>query len=460
MAPKKPKDLSLQVFTDEDWARMLKLRGLLVVEIYSSFYGPCIAMQSSLKKMKMVDISSDYLVLVMAQADDIAILERFRNTCDPVWILFGNGKLITTVFGVNPPVLIKLIKDEFANELKVMAGTLKRPDKSLATVTPEEIERARQNEEKDAQLNAVKEEEMNVRLERYRLISLHRLQHLLPHQTIVLYFTNGRSPSGEYPAMTKMTTFYEKLQLSVQTLEDVQLNEEKIRRIFFQSTFEISKALAATLVHCVSSILQYEPTEEEEEPLPLGELEARVAAVVYGPPQLRLPTLWAPLTAIEKCAAMEALYAYKLQSEMDFMLDELPPPQTILVFEAKRSGGIELMLKRNKEILFNYGYFSSGNPADHPRLISKDWATMKKFDRFKMASTKLVVGLLELDDDNLVKFLLTDPIYVSPDGETGSRMAEVFFPPNYDTMQGEIPLTLPDVYSVSDMEEAFNEVQM
>ncbi|KAI5696786.1 hypothetical protein M8J76_006372 [Diaphorina citri] len=235
MAPKKPKDLSLQVFTDEDWARMLKLRGLLVVEIYSSFYGPCIAMQSSLKKMKMVDISSDYLVLVMAQADDIAILERFRNTCDPVWILFGNGKLITTVFGVNPPVLIKLIKDEFANELKVMAGTLKRPDKSLATVTPEEIERARQNEEKDAQLNAVKEEEMNVRLERYRLISLHRLQHLLPHQTIVLYFTNGRSPSGEYPAMTKMTTFYEKLQLSVQTLEDVQLNEEKIRRIFFQS---------------------------------------------------------------------------------------------------------------------------------------------------------------------------------------------------------------------------------
>ncbi|KAI5697551.1 hypothetical protein M8J75_012151 [Diaphorina citri] len=261
-------------------------------------------------------------------------------------------------------------------------------------------------------------------------------------------------------------------------------------------SFEISKALAATLVHCVSSILQYEPTEEEEEPLPLGELEARVAAVVYGmqedgkidcnrprtgsvagtyyttapddsaassdkgPPQLRLPTLWAPLTAIEKCAAMEALYAYKLQSEIDFMLDELPPPQTILVFEAKRSGGIELMLKRNKEILFNYGYFSSGNPADHPRLISKDWATMKKFDRFKMASTKLVVGLLELDDDNLVKFLLTDPIYVSPDGETGSRMAEVFFPPNYDTMQGEIPLTLPDVYSVSDMEEAFNEVQM
>ncbi|XP_026677234.1 uncharacterized protein LOC103506369 [Diaphorina citri] len=329
MAPKKPKDLSLQVFTDEDWARMLKLRGLLVVEIYSSFYGPCIAMQSSLKKMKMVDISSDYLVLVMAQADDIAILERFRNTCDPVWILFGNGKLITTVFGVNPPVLIKLIKDEFANELKVMAGTLKRPDKSLATVTPEEIERARQNEEKDAQLNAVKEEEMNVRLERYRLISLHRLQHLLPHQTIVLYFTNGRSPSGEYPAMTKMTTFYEKLQLSVQTLEDVQLNEEKIRRIFFQSSIEL--------------------------------MLKRNKEILFN-------------------------YGYF-------------------------SSGIELMLKRNKEILFNYGYFSSGNPADHPRLISKDWATMKKFDRFKMASTKLVVGLLELDDDNLVKFLLTDPIY-------------------------------------------------
>jgi len=90
MARKKGDNLSipLEVETESQWENLLKREGLIVVDVFSGWSGPCTSMFSILRKLKL-DTNDDRLIMAAANADNIAQLAAFRNQSEPCWLFIG-----------------------------------------------------------------------------------------------------------------------------------------------------------------------------------------------------------------------------------------------------------------------------------------------------------------------------------------------------------------------------------
>ena len=106
-----PAALQTDVTTDEEWNEVLERKGLVLVDVYSKWAGPCQAMISTLKKVKM-EIGGDILSYAVARNDDISDLERFRGKSEPVWMFIQNGKMVNLFFGAHCPKLQRLLIEE------------------------------------------------------------------------------------------------------------------------------------------------------------------------------------------------------------------------------------------------------------------------------------------------------------------------------------------------------------
>ncbi|KAL1451771.1 hypothetical protein WDU94_006119 [Cyamophila willieti] len=329
----------------------------------------------------------------------------------------------------------------------------------------------------------------------YLLISFNRLKEYIPHWTVLLFFSNAKLPTGELAPVSTLNNMYINLGLDCKTSEEMTLTDSMINGIFAYSEFTLTEEVWPLLSTVTASIIQYNPyIPPPEGGLQMGRIEHKFATAVYGSTigyidpnnplptsiagrfytvksvelpknpkslkknaknasqseksdshtesftKVRIPMIWTPTNEISKCAAMSTLYPMRLRMEYGFILDKMPPPMILVAFEALRSGGIELMIKRDHKLVFKYGYFTSYKPQDEPELVAKDWATMKKFTKYKIMQTKLVVGFLIFDDNVLVDYLLTPPLYISADSDEGLKLAPVFFPPGFDQMEGERPM--------------------
>ncbi|XP_071592118.1 thioredoxin domain-containing protein 3 isoform X1 [Heliangelus exortis] len=127
MAGKK-KDIQFQtVITDENkWDEMLLSKGVVVIDVYQAWCGPCKAVVSLFRKLQTELAEDDMLHFAVAEADSIPALEIFRNRCEPVFLFCVNGKIITEVRGVNGPLLNKKITELVQEEREIAAGTKTR----------------------------------------------------------------------------------------------------------------------------------------------------------------------------------------------------------------------------------------------------------------------------------------------------------------------------------------------
>jgi len=94
MANRKKGDYSVlsEINTEEEWLTLLERKGLVVVDIYSDWSGPCSAMTNFLKKIKL-EVNDDLLHYAMAKSDTIPQLECFRGQCKPTWLFMAGGIL-------------------------------------------------------------------------------------------------------------------------------------------------------------------------------------------------------------------------------------------------------------------------------------------------------------------------------------------------------------------------------
>lgn len=102
--------LQIEVSTDEEWQQLLSRPGLIVVDVYSDWSGPCAAMTSTLRKIK-IELGEvvDYAI---ARNDDIEDLARFRGRSEPTWMFLQDGKVVNLMFGAHCPRLRKLLINE------------------------------------------------------------------------------------------------------------------------------------------------------------------------------------------------------------------------------------------------------------------------------------------------------------------------------------------------------------
>merc|ERR1711990_788384 len=101
--------------------RAVRYRGLTVMEVYTSYWGPCACVFN-----KLQSIYKDYMdrpvKLVCAECDNIEQLQDYKGKSMPIFLLYKKNQLIETVEGVNPPVLERLVQDNAPSKDELAAG--------------------------------------------------------------------------------------------------------------------------------------------------------------------------------------------------------------------------------------------------------------------------------------------------------------------------------------------------
>ncbi|XP_050821677.1 thioredoxin domain-containing protein 6 isoform X4 [Gopherus flavomarginatus] len=89
MASKK-KELILQVTINnqELWEEMLGFKGLIVVDVYQGWCGPCRTVVNLFRKIRN-ELGDDLLHFAVAEVDSIDALENYRGKCEPTFLFYA-----------------------------------------------------------------------------------------------------------------------------------------------------------------------------------------------------------------------------------------------------------------------------------------------------------------------------------------------------------------------------------
>ncbi|XP_060137033.1 thioredoxin domain-containing protein 3 [Zootoca vivipara] len=129
MASKK-KEVQLQtvILTQEQWEEMLLKKGLIVVDVYQAWCGPCKAVLSLFRKLKNEYGEDDLLHFAVAEANSIPSLLPFKDKCEPAFIFCVDGKMVDIVRGANGPLLCRKVIEMVERERRIVAGEEQRPE--------------------------------------------------------------------------------------------------------------------------------------------------------------------------------------------------------------------------------------------------------------------------------------------------------------------------------------------
>ncbi|XP_078541982.1 thioredoxin domain-containing protein 3-like [Lissotriton helveticus] len=125
----KKKEIQLQtvISTDEEWKNMMQSEGVTVVDIHQEWTGPCKAVHAILRKLK-AELGDEVLRLSAAPADNIESLKRFRDHCEPLFLVVTRGKIVARIKGANGPLLARTVTQYVEKEKKVLAGERQRSE--------------------------------------------------------------------------------------------------------------------------------------------------------------------------------------------------------------------------------------------------------------------------------------------------------------------------------------------
>ncbi|KMQ95865.1 thioredoxin domain-containing protein 6 [Lasius niger] len=258
-----PAALQVEVSTNEEWRQLLNRPGLIIVDVYSDWSGPCAAMASTLRKIKIeVGDAVDYAV---ARNDDIDDLARFRGRSEPAWMFLQDGKMVNLMFGAHCPRLRKLTMDEIrrvqhSETPKWRLDVCERAPEEEVRWQKQEIVRRALEEKKRAREEAE-------RLERYERFMAQMVVELCENTVLVLYpwvFKDERGrPRDKWqsPPYTELVQDLFRQCFDVQEELRIQLNEDTIERMFVESGVDITKELIKGLTDgkCMAMRLKGKP---------------------------------------------------------------------------------------------------------------------------------------------------------------------------------------------------------
>ncbi|XP_062504205.1 thioredoxin domain-containing protein 3 homolog isoform X2 [Corticium candelabrum] len=147
-----PKQVQLQesIESQDQWDKFLDKDGLLVVDVYSKWCGPCKAVTGLLRRIKN-ELGDDLLKFATAVSDTIDSLENYRDKSQPTFLFYGGHELQGVVRGANGPLIQKSIKELLEQEHKIQDGHMERPefiDEMLKSAVIEDL--VEEEEEKES----------------------------------------------------------------------------------------------------------------------------------------------------------------------------------------------------------------------------------------------------------------------------------------------------------------------
>ncbi|XP_039500049.1 fibrous sheath CABYR-binding protein isoform X1 [Drosophila santomea] len=131
--------LQADIQTDEDLERFMERPGLLVLDVYSEWCGPCQGLVGSLRKIKL-EIGGDNLHLAICKSDTISCLKRFNKRSEPTWLFVTGGRAVNLMFGSDVPKLVAVLIKELE---KTTQKASRQVSYRLDELQPIEVEQQR-----------------------------------------------------------------------------------------------------------------------------------------------------------------------------------------------------------------------------------------------------------------------------------------------------------------------------
>lgn len=123
------------------------MEGLWVIDVYQEWCGPCQALKGNFRRVKN-ELGDSLLQFAMAKADTIDALEQYRGRCEPTFLFYAGGILVSFVHGANAPKVLRMITEQLAHEHKVVEGQAERKEVKDTVMTRSQ-EQALQDAEDD-----------------------------------------------------------------------------------------------------------------------------------------------------------------------------------------------------------------------------------------------------------------------------------------------------------------------
>jgi len=140
-----------EIDSQEEWEDVMAKEGLWVVDVYQEWCGPCDAMVSNFRRLKN-ELGDDLLHFANAKADNIETLDKYRGSCEPCFLFFAGGVLVSYIHGANAPLILRTLTEQLAQEHKVIDGNAERKEVKDPFVASRDMEVMRDEEEEEEDL--------------------------------------------------------------------------------------------------------------------------------------------------------------------------------------------------------------------------------------------------------------------------------------------------------------------
>ncbi|XP_017963696.1 uncharacterized protein LOC108656212 [Drosophila navojoa] len=463
--------LQADISSDEEFEKFLQRPGLLVLDIYSEWCGPCLGMVGSLRKIKL-ELGGDNLQLAICKAGSISYLQRFNKKSEPTWMFVANGKAINIMFGTDVPKLVAMI----TRELEATIAREPHQTYEITELQPIELEQLRIRNEALEQAAKIEEEECRRKRIEYLRYVTDTIMENLPDIGITVFgpqvnrdmFKKLSEPADPLKIQCKDRKVFTITQSDFNTVNfaaEDPLPQEVIQYLYDKELLMCFWKVEESLGTPPSVLQQYAneltkniikpPDEfnEEETVLPplITDLEitVQVKVEVEANPEdnpedhdsedaiqfktIKIPPIWVPSDQRTHAAL---IYTYFRAQTANFLPpDPVPePPHIIMTFDAYKKKDLINLVEACKEDVPLYGFFSSDNPETAVFIAN----SVEKYNAKPYVPTdKIVLKVNKVPGPTIPLLMEYGPSYVSPNSVVGHKEAAKFFPPTYKSAQQE-----------------------
>ncbi|KAL0102224.1 hypothetical protein PUN28_018634 [Cardiocondyla obscurior] len=479
-----PRALQIEVSTDKEWQQLLTRPGLIVVDVYSDWSGPCVAVVSTLRKIKM-EIGGDTVDYAVARSDHIDDLARFRGRSEPTWIFLQDGKMVNLMFGADCPNLKKLLTSEIKRVQQSKAPKWRldayerAPEEELRWQKQEAVRRAMEEDKRAKE----KAEE----LEKYERYMREMMFELCEYTALVLYPWVFKDDRGRLRDKVQCLPYTELVQdlfrqcFDVQEETRIQLNEDLIGKMFVESDVDITEELIKGLTDgkCMVMRLKGKPPHPDwpvrypyedpnrrpvksparaiddvenylvsiitKEPPPLLHTDQPIIRPIYDAPYMQRhvfvrepdpeiegdvrrvhPAAWVPPQARSKVHVFKTFFSTYMEKNHPYEEPIVPLPLCAFKFDTLKFSIVQEAYELNRDAVEYFGVFEFDRPPN-ARLLASSPEDFEKV-KYKTGIEVFVVIIRRISEEAFLAFAGIEPYFVTENDEEAKTMITEYFP--------------------------------